>query len=707
MSFKQQCGCQRHEELTSGKEFKIKRLSSRPYSKSDVERLISLGVLSSRATYLCDICASFGQTDNTEKNKRMKYNHIDAVVKDIEQGDLQEDDMRRLAGALGRSQHETFKQQSYDTTKTYKDSIKQFSIDGWVTSKNIIVSGFINELVGAKEGKSKQSVYIAAAIDCLMAATISNCITPLFFIFNIVSYFICGSKLTSSTLSAFTPSGSYTTLKNWLQGQMSNLCSLPSLNDIITYFDNNQVLSRNWRVRYDAKVRLSVITSVIHILTNKLTSLQTQLHLDPHTWLYRTQIQNETIIHRIVQFIKHCSSSFEVYRNKFIIERINKVYEEHSKDGKDFISTLIDNPDLDIPRGPTNDDPHSFLQHNHPDNPPTVVIGEPVMVNPCSYDSVKHVLQSLLNSIVTNTDRKWTIIGCDGLPYILASRLIDNDANLQHILLQPGLGHYEINMVKACFKLLWEVALSDLALLMGYKSIKAQVACKSASDHHKSWQLLQIFLYGTADELITPYILYCKDNNSKPSLSNYYEWLAQVKNSNYLFMQDVVFTYVYALFLFRSGVRRNNSEVLLAARTKFSPLFYGLNMTNYQEIDYRDIKMRLLAPPEIQNYLNENDSFSTSGHKSKGEGGDFVLENKNKSMKSLIPSGVPSEDVWLRACRTFDKLDGVSILTIQYVSLSICKWLHVDDTVQIFDHIYITGLNMLWYMKKCQLERYC
>ena len=35
------------------------------------------------------------------------------------QGDLQEDDMMRLAGALGRSQHETFKQQSYDTTKTY------------------------------------------------------------------------------------------------------------------------------------------------------------------------------------------------------------------------------------------------------------------------------------------------------------------------------------------------------------------------------------------------------------------------------------------------------------------------------------------------------------------------------------------------------------------------------------------------------------
>ena len=73
-----------------------------------------------------------------------------------------------------------------------------------------------------------------------------------------------------------------------------------------------------------------------------------------------------------------------------------------------------------------------------------------------------------------------------------------------------------------------------------------------------------------------------------------------------------------------------------------------------------DLKMRLLAPPEIQNYISDNESFSTSGHASKGEGGDFVLENRNKRIKSLIPKGVPTEDVWLQACRSFDTLDKVS-----------------------------------------------
>ena len=158
---------------------------------------------------------------------------------------------------------------------------------------------------------------------------------------------------------------------------------------------------------------------------------------------------------------------------------------------------MINDINSDIPRGNTNEDPYLFIEYNHPDNPTDVKLGEPVLTNPCSYDSVNEVLNSLLNSFVNNTDRKWTILGCDGLPYILASRLIEKDETLQHILLQPV--HYEINMVKALFKLLWEVALSDLAQLMGYKSIKAQVRMLPTTINHgrfsiHSYMLLQMSL---------------------------------------------------------------------------------------------------------------------------------------------------------------------------------------------------------------------
>ena len=148
-------------------------------------------------------------------------------------------------------------------------------------------------------------------------------------------------------------------------------------------------------------------------------------------------------------------------------------------------------------------------------------------------------------------------------------------------------------------------------------------------------------------------------NNNKPSFNDYYTWLQSVCDPNYIFMRHVIFTYLLSLFLFRAAVRRNNSEVMLSARTKFSPLFYGVNMTCYQEIAYRDLKMRTLAPADLIQYLKDNESFSISGNPSKGEGGDFVIENKNRRLKMLIPTGLPTTERWLKVCRSFDTLDEV------------------------------------------------
>jgi len=49
------------------------------------------------------------------------------------------------------------------------------------------------------------------------------------------------------------------------------------------------------------------------------------------------------------------------------------------------------------------------------------------------------------------------------------------------ILFFVGLGHYEINMVKALFKLLWQVGIQDLGKMLGFRSPKALATCESAS----------------------------------------------------------------------------------------------------------------------------------------------------------------------------------------------------------------------------------
>ena len=82
----------------------------------------------------------------------------------------------------------------------------------------------------------------------------------------------------------------------------------------------------------------------------------------------------------------------------------------------------------------------------------------------------------------------------------------------------PGLGHYEINMVKCAFKLLWDVVLERLEKLLGFKSIRALTSCQNCSDHHKAWQIIQIMFFGTVDELLIPYIEKCIDSKSIPDV---------------------------------------------------------------------------------------------------------------------------------------------------------------------------------------------
>ncbi|XP_061196610.1 uncharacterized protein LOC133204882 [Saccostrea echinata] len=122
-------------------------------------------------------------------------------------------------------------------------------------------------------------------------------------------------------------------------------------------------------------------------------------------------------------------------------------------------------------------------------------------------------------------------------------------------------------------------------------------------------------------------------------------------------MKDIVFTYCLSLVFFRAGTRRNNSSVMLAGRTKFANLFYGLNMTHYQEIEFKDLRMRVLAPEDIKQFITNNESFSASGHTSKGEGGDFLLEAYNRKTKCWMPPGIPDESRWLRSVRNVDTLD--------------------------------------------------
>ena len=68
----------------------------------------------------------------------------------------------------------------------------------------------------------------------------------------------------------------------------------------------------------------------------------------------------------------------------------------------------------------------------------------------------------------------------------------------------------------------------------------------------------------------------------------------------------------------------------------------------------------------LQNYLSARESFSVSGKENAGQGGDFLHEEPNKHIKSLLLSVMPTEDVWRKICRNLQDLEELrdSIVTI-------------------------------------------
>ena len=75
-----------------------------------------------------------------------------------------------------------------------------------------------------------------------------------------------GSKAICEMNNSSATSGGYTTLQCWITSRTQTPSSRPSQeNDLVTFFDNNQVLARNWRVVYDYKSKASAITTIIHI----------------------------------------------------------------------------------------------------------------------------------------------------------------------------------------------------------------------------------------------------------------------------------------------------------------------------------------------------------------------------------------------------------------------------------------------------------
>lgn len=110
---------------------------------------------------------------------------------------------------------------------------------------------------------------------------------------------------------------------------------------------------------------------------------------------------------------------------------------------------------------------------------------------------------------------------------------------------------------------------------------------------------------------------------------------------------------------FRSGTRRNNSEFMLCGRQIAVPLFFIKRHTIYQSLVCNDMAYRLTSPESVKEYMEKHETFSMTGDFFRAEGGDYVTENVNRSIKNQLPPRVPTVQNWVTASSCFSRLEKI------------------------------------------------
>ncbi|RHZ89769.1 hypothetical protein Glove_11g11 [Diversispora epigaea] len=261
---------------------------------------------------------------------------------------------------------------------------------------------------------------------------------------------------------------------------------------------------------------------------------------------------------------------------------------------------------------------------------PTLYIPDRIPINPNSISNIKKVLEHIYEITgIKSGLRKWVAVVCDGVPYNLIQKI---KKEFPWLILIPGALHKEMNMLKAFVELNWIIDIKEFAQIQ---------------------------------ELIWPFVQNCKD----PTAHKYLEWSKKQTNFVYKLKFEQIFVYLQAIINFRNGIQNNNPLLQNAARRQFSPIWSARRHHIYRliEITYEEQMQRL--KPQIRNIIEKYHVISCSGYKNQHQGLDAILEEINKTLKSLVPP-VPSQHYWeiaARNCMNFMKLRETLFKNIEYI----------------------------------------
>ena len=120
---------------------------------------------------------------------------------------------------------------------------------------------------------------------------------------------------------------------------------------------------------------------------------------------------------------------------------------------------------------------------------------------------------------------------------------------------------FEINAACSFLKRNWSVFISTIGSQIGFQSSKAESYFLKGPDHHKTWQLLEIMHVAKSLELVHSYAKGALESKAYSICDGYWEWCEQLLDLNFVYLQHMTTTYVHALLILRSGVRKCNSAL--------------------------------------------------------------------------------------------------------------------------------------------------
>ena len=119
-------------------------------------------------------------------------------------------------------------------------------------------------------------------------------------------------------------------------------------------------------------------------------------------------------------------------------------------------------------------------------NSPKISMTEPIFLNSNSYENITSIIDTLKISLQIGVKREWSFRGRDGPPYVIASRLIDEDNDW--VARSNGLGHLYMNQMKTFLNIARDITMEPLAKdVLHFESPTAIQHFFKCSDTHKTY----------------------------------------------------------------------------------------------------------------------------------------------------------------------------------------------------------------------------